>query len=149
MSKASRPAAPEPLDGRRKARMRERLLSSVGEDMAVVRGKGARWRRILPGVECQLLHVDPQANTQTALWRMAPGSRIPAHPHAHDEECYIFEGSLEHKGERYVAGDYMLAPAGSRHGAITSPEGVLMLIRGERLSLRDRFLLRAALAMGR
>ncbi|TVQ36459.1 MAG: hypothetical protein EA370_08195 [Wenzhouxiangella sp.] len=152
MSTSSRPDRAgdiEPLDARRKERLRAQLLSSVGGEMAVARGEAARWRRILPGVECRLLNVDRESGIQTALWRMAPGARIPAHPHACDEECYIFDGSLVHRGERYTAGDYMLAPAGSRHGSITSPDGVLMLIRGERLTLRDRFLLRAALAMGR
>ncbi len=137
------------LDETRRARMRQRLLSSVGGPMAVVRASESRWKRFLPGVSVRVLHEDPEQGTQTALWKMEPGARIPAHPHGCDEECYIFEGSLTHRGERYQAGDYMLAPAGSRHSSIRSPEGVLMLIRGERLSLRERILLRTALALGR
>jgi quercetin dioxygenase-like cupin family protein len=138
-----------PLDEQRKARMRDRLLARAGQEMEVVRGETSDWRRFLPGIEVKLLHVDAVHGMQTALWRMAPGSRIPAHPHSQDEECFLLEGSLEHRGQRYRAGDYMLAPAGSRHSAISSPEGALMLIRGERVSWQERLLLRASLLLGR
>lgn len=138
----------EPLSEDRKASMKHRLLASVGGDMEVVRGQSARWVSLLPGVRFKLLNSDRKAGVQTALWRMDPGSHIPAHPHTEDEECFIFEGSVEIRGERYRAGDYMLAPAGSRHSRIQSDEGVLMLIRGERLTLRDRLLLRTAVYLG-
>ncbi|MGY6630359.1 MAG: cupin domain-containing protein [Wenzhouxiangella sp.] len=138
----------EPLNDERKASMKHRLLASVGGEMEVVRGRAARWVSLLPGVRFQLLNSDPEAGVQTALWRMDAGSHIPAHPHSKDEECFIFEGSVEIRGERYQAGDYMLAPAGSRHARIQSDEGVLMLIRGERLTLRDRLLLRTAVYLG-
>jgi quercetin dioxygenase-like cupin family protein len=133
----------------RKARMRSRLLERAGRDMAVVRGEQQGWQQFLPGVDLKVLHVDRAEGMQTALWRLAPGARIPGHPHSRDEECYVLEGSLEHRGECYRAGDYMLAPAGSRHGSITSAEGVLMLIRGEQVNWRERLLLRASLALGR
>lgn len=136
-------------DAARKARMRGRLLEKAGRQMAVVRADAASWRSFLPGVDLSVLHVDAEQGTQTALWRLAPGARIPAHPHGQDEECYILEGTLEHRGTTYRAGDYMLAPAGSRHGSISSPNGVLMLIRGEQVCWRERLLLRASLALGR
>ncbi len=140
--------APEPLTEHRKESMKHRLLASVGKEMEVVRGHAARWVSLLPGVRYQLLNADRRVGVQTALWRMDPGSHIPAHPHSQDEECFIFEGSVEIRGERYTAGDYMLAPAGSRHSKIRSKEGVLMLIRGERITLRDRLLLRTAAYLG-
>ena len=137
------------LDAQRKARMRDRLIERAGQEMSVVRSDDAEWRNFLPGVDLKVLHADDAQGTQTALWRLAPGARIPAHPHGHDEECFVLEGSLEHRGTDYQAGDYMLAPAGSRHGSISSPNGVLMLIRGEQISWRERLLLRASLALGR
>lgn len=139
----------EQLDQQRKARMRARLLASAGREMSVVRADASGWQRFLPGIRVKLLHVDQQQGIQTALWRMAPGARIPPHPHSKDEECFLLEGSMAHEGKLYRAGDYMLAPAGSRHGAITSAEGGLMLIRGEQVSWRERLLLRASLLLGR
>lgn len=137
------------LEAERKRRMREQLLAQAEREMAVVRGETRNWCSFLPGVELKLLHVDPEQGCQTALWRMAAGSRIPPHPHSLDEECYLLEGSVEHDGVCYRAGDFMVAPAGSRHGAISSPDGVLMLIRGEHLSAPKRALLQASLALGR
>jgi quercetin dioxygenase-like cupin family protein len=137
------------LDEQRQARMRARLLASAGRDMAVVRAESAGWQRFLPGIRIKLLNIDHEQGMQTALWRMAPGARIPPHPHSKDEECFLLEGSMEHRGQQYVAGDYMLAPAGSRHSAIVSAEGAMMLIRGERVSWRERLLLRASLLLGR
>lgn len=137
------------LESERKLRMRGQLLDRAGREMAVVRAEASGWRQFLPGIELKLLHLDKAQGIQTALWRMAAGARIPPHPHGQDEECFLLEGNLEHDGQRYGAGDYMVAPAGSRHGAITSPDGALMLIRGEQVSARQRLLLRASLALGR
>lgn len=143
------PSAGPALAPERRHAMRERLLERAGRDMAVSRVEEQQWRAFLPGIRVKLLHSDEAAGVQTALWRLEPGARIPAHPHDRDEECYVLEGSLEHRGERFVAGDYMMAPAGSRHSQITAPEGATMLIRGEFVRWHERLLLRAALAMGR
>jgi quercetin dioxygenase-like cupin family protein len=137
------------LDAEHKEQLKRELLSRAGREMTIVRGQEREWRKVLPGVFVQLLHEDADSGIQTALWRMQPGARIPAHPHAVDEECFVLEGSLEHREQRFKAGDYMLAPAGTRHSTISSAEGVLMLIRGERVSWKDRMLMRTALALGR
>jgi quercetin dioxygenase-like cupin family protein len=137
------------MDPDRRERLRGRLLDRAGSAMLVTRDGDSKWQAFLPGIRLKILSTDPTDGVQTALWRLDPGARIPAHPHRRDEECYILEGVLELNGERYQGGDYMLAPAGSRHPSIHSPEGALMLIRGERVSWRERLFLRAALAMGR
>lgn len=137
------------LDPERKSRLKRRLLATAGQSMTVVRGHDRGWERVLPGVYIQVLNSDEKTGVQTALWRMEPGARIPAHPHEHDEECYLLEGCLEHRHERYHAGDYMMAPAGTRHATITSPDGAVMLIRGETISWKDRLMMRTALALGR
>lgn len=137
------------LDSDKRQSMRERLLERAGREMAVTRACDKAWRPFLPGVRLKVLNSDENAGVQTALWRLDPGARIPAHPHDHDEECYVLEGTLEHRGEHFEAGDYMMAPAGSRHSQISAPDGALMLIRGERVRWHERLLLRAALALGR
>jgi len=137
------------LDANKREAMRERLLDRAGREMVVTRREEQRWQSFLPGIRVKILHTDTEAGVQTALWRLDAGARIPAHPHDQDEECYVLEGSLEHRGERFEAGDYMMAPAGSRHSQIRAPEGAIMLIRGERVRWHERLLLRAALALGR
>ena len=75
--------------------------------------------------------MDVKAGTETSLWRMAPGARIPAHPHLLEEECLIVEGSLNVDGVAYGAGDYLFARAGDRDPVFHAPEGALLLIRSE------------------
>ena len=140
--------APE-MDAERRDRLRNRLLERAGAAMQVTRETEAKWQSFLPGIRVKILHSDPSSGVQTALWRLDPGAHIPAHPHSEDEECYVLDGVLELRGERYYQGDFMLAPAGSRHSTIRSPQGALMLIRGERVSWRERLFLRAAVALGR
>ncbi len=118
----------------RKRELKKRLMSRASAAMQVSRVEEADWQRFLPGVEVRVLHHDVDNATQTALWRLAAGASIPPHPHHQDEECLILEGSLTHRGVDYRAGDYMLAPAGSRHDSITSRDGAIMLIRGEAVS---------------
>lgn len=133
----------------RRKRLRASILARTGGEMFVSRAADQSWRPFLPGVSVRVLHTDAKSGMQTALWKMDPGARIPAHPHGHDEECLILEGALLHRGETFGAGDYMMAPAGSRHATIHAPNGVVMLIRGERVTWRERLFLRAALALGR
>lgn len=137
------------LDPEKREAMRERLLERAGREMAVTRRDEQSWQSFLPGIRVKVLHTDHEAGVQTSLWRLDAGARIPAHPHDQDEECYVLDGVLEHRGKQFEAGDFMMAPAGSRHSQIRSPEGALMLIRGERVRWHERLLLRAALALGR
>ena len=87
------------------------------------------WYDLIPGIRIKSLRRD--ATSQTTLWRVAPGAVVPPHPHSHEEECLILEGSLIHAGVEYFPGDYVFASAGERHMAFTSPRGALFLIRGE------------------
>lgn len=137
------------LNPEKREAMRERLLERAAREMTVTRRDQQSWRSFLPGIRVKVLHTDNETSVQTALWRLDAGARIPAHPHDQDEECFVLEGVLEHRGERFEAGDFMMAPAGSRHSQIRSPDGALMLIRGERVRWHERLLLRAALALGR
>ncbi len=145
-SPAASGAAPE---ADRRERMRGQVSDLAARGLIVQRGSEQAWQRFLPGVSVRVLHHDAERGLQTALWRLEAGARIPGHPHEADEECFLIEGALVLRGERFEAGDYMLAPAGSRHGSITSPDGALMLIRGQAVSWHERLLLRTALALGR
>lgn len=113
-------------------RMRAALMAKVHKPSTVVtRTDAGQWVAILPGVRVKVLHRDLTDGTQTALWRMEPGSTVAAHGHSHDEECLVLEGSIIEDGIEYFPGDFLLAEAGFRHKQFESPRGALLLIRGE------------------
>jgi len=93
----------------------------------------------------QTLRFDPEAREQVTLWRLSPGARIPRHTHSAREECLVLEGAIVQSSQRHPAGDFLVVEAGSRHLPFDSPEGALLLIRGEpvpRLGRLSRWLLR-------
>jgi anti-sigma factor ChrR (cupin superfamily) len=124
----------EPLPADLSARMRERVMGSVqAPDTAVVRASEGEWKTLLPGITVKTLHIDREQGTQTSLWRLAGGARIPRHPHSKDEECLVLEGEIVHEGVHYGPGDYLFSSPGVRHREFTAPEGALLLIRSELL----------------
>lgn len=96
-----------------------------------VRAQEGKWHPFLPGVDVKILHRDAVNGTQTALWRMQPGSKLPAHPHRIDEECLVLEGSIRSQAYVVHQGDFHLALAGQHHTEIFSDHGALLLIRSE------------------
>lgn len=139
------PPLPEAmLDSAARERLRERLLARAGVEPSP-RREPAPWVPTFEGVEVQTLRFDPQTRQQITLWRLQPGARIPRHTHSAREECLVLEGAILHAGQRHPAGDFLVAEAGSRHQPFDSPEGALLLIRGEpvpRLGRVVRWLLR-------
>jgi anti-sigma factor ChrR (cupin superfamily) len=104
---------------------------SASEAFDIVPAAADDWRPLLPGLRIKPLRVDPVAGTQTSLWRLDPGARVPAHSHDAEEECLILEGTLVWGERRYGAGDYLLAHPGGAHDEFTSPDGALFLIRSQ------------------
>ena len=119
-------------DGR--ARMRAALMAKVAAPEPtthVLRADQGEWKPLLPGIHIKTLRIDRAKGTQTTLWRVDPGARVPPHPHSHEEECLVIEGSIIQEGIEYLPGDYLLADAGEKHPPFDSPRGALFLIRGE------------------
>lgn len=128
----------------RKKRMKTLLLERTRPKTRVVRDEEGDWLAFLPGVTIKVLRLDKLAGTQTSLWRLAAGARIPPHPHSAEEECLILEGSVMHEGVEYRAGDYLLAGDNVRHSGFESPDGALLMIRGETVSWPAHLYLRIA-----
>lgn len=80
------------------------------------------------GVHVRMLYLNKQANRQTYLVKMAPGTSYPSHPHPGFEECYMLEGDLTSAGRTLYAGDYQCAPAGSQHGITRTQNGCTCLV---------------------
>lgn len=117
-----------------RGRMRAALLAKVSKPAPtthVLRAGEGEWKPFLPGILLKTLRIDRERGTQTTLWRLEPGARVPPHPHSHEEECLVIEGSIVQNGIEYFPGDYLLADTGEKHAPFDSPRGALFLIRGE------------------
>jgi len=119
------PAAPVRLA------LRERILAQAvkPKGMTVLRADEGEWQPILPGIRIKSLRKGE--GTETTLWRIDAGASVPPHPHRHQEECLVLEGSVIQSGVEYFAGDFLLAEAGLDHEAFLSPRGALLMIRSE------------------
>ena len=72
------------------------------------------------------------AHTSAVLIQLAAGARVPGHVHReHDETVAVVRGRARMRaGERLAtiqAGDVVLVPAGTPHGAIAGPEGCVVI----------------------
>ena len=130
--------APAKIEPARKAALRARILASVSAEehdaaprMELVRADDGEWVKLLPKIYLKRLRVDRVRKSQTTLWRLEAGAVLPEHDHGKPEECLILDGSLLWDGNSYGKGDYLLAPVGLHHTPMTSPNGALLLIRGE------------------
>ncbi|HTT04699.1 MAG TPA: cupin domain-containing protein [Steroidobacteraceae bacterium] len=127
--------APVVIDSAVVAQLHARIKASItGSATEVIRHAAGEWRALLQGVEVKILHIDRAQGTQTALWRLMPGARIPSHPHLKEEECLVLEGSLVNEGITYLQGDYLYAAAGAHHSEFISPSGALLMVRNELLA---------------
>ena len=117
-----------------RGRMRAALMAKVSESAPtthVLRAEEGEWKPLLPGIHIKTLRIDRGQGTQTTLWRLEPGARVPPHPHSREEECLVITGSIVQNGIEYLPGDYLLADVGEKHAPFDSPRGALFLIRGE------------------
>lgn len=117
-----------------RGRMRAALLAKVSKPAPtthVLRADQGEWKPMLPGIHIKTLRIDREKGTQTTLWRLDSGARVPPHPHGHEEECLVIEGSIIQNGIEYFPGDFLLAEVGEKHAPFDSPRGALFLIRGE------------------
>lgn len=112
-------------------RIRERVASPEPEGTTTVRADEADWIALSPLVKVRRLRVDAEAGTQTILVRAEPGGCLPRHQHARDEEFIVLEGECYIGRHHLRAGDAHFAAAGSWHEDLTTPTGVLVLVRGE------------------
>jgi anti-sigma factor ChrR (cupin superfamily) len=127
-------------------RMRTRVLDTATPiTTTVVRATDGEWKKLLPGITIKTLHTNVEHGTQTSLWRLQPGARVPPHPHSKDEECMVLEGFIVHDGNIYTQGDFLVAKPGVRHKDFLAPEGALLMIRGERIP--NKLLLGIAMLM--
>ena len=98
---------------------------------AVIKANADLWITLAPGIEVKPLRVAAEKRSQTSLWRLAAGAVLPEHDHAAEEECLIVSGDMEWNGVRYGEGDFIVVRSGFHHTEMHSPNGAMLLIRGE------------------
>jgi quercetin dioxygenase-like cupin family protein len=123
--------APISPSAERTAALRARLLRRVNEHeprFVTVRTTEGTWLPLAPKVAVKIL--DDDGAMQAFLLRLDPGATLAAHdnPDA-DEQCVVLEGTVRLGDVEASAGDYHLAPAGSRHGMLETATGCLLFIR--------------------
>lgn len=131
--------APSTATPRQVRAMRERLLERVAdaEDTHLtVAAEAGDWQPFMEGVGIKVLHEG--GGVMSYLLRLAPGARLPAHRHPHDEECIVIEGRLR-VGTRIEIGPggYHLAHRGALHAGISSVRGATIFLRGAVPEARD------------
>lgn len=125
------PVSPAP---ERRMQMRKRVLRRIHQQAAApgtitIDLDDGRWTPLSSDVQLKHLqnHEDGRASY---LMRMAPGSKLPAHPHdTHAEECLVLQGTLCIGELRVGAGGWHVAPQGVDHDVVTAPEGALIYLR--------------------
>lgn len=121
------PAPPRPS-------LKSRLMDRVADfetlkPIADVRPYDGRWVSFgSPGVDYRTLFEDKRASRYTFLVRMAPGSRLAAHHHGDDEQCYVVEGDIRWGNVVYEQGDFIAMGKDTTHPEIFSEKGNLLLI---------------------
>ncbi|MEH6412509.1 cupin domain-containing protein [Pseudomonas sp. NPDC089395] len=79
-----------------------------------------------PGIDMKILLQDQETGLLTALFRWAPGTRLPLHEHVEIEQTYVLEGSIVDDEGEVTAGNFVWRPRGNRHLA-WSPNGALVI----------------------
>ncbi|QSA97935.1 cupin domain-containing protein [Methylococcus sp. EFPC2] len=106
------------------------LLPHAGGAPLTVYGRDeSGWEELAPGVRTKPLWSD--GTRRSYFCCLDPGAELEGHAHAIDEECMMLSGDIFLGDLLLRAGDYHLAPAGTRHGPISSDTGALLFVRGQ------------------
>jgi quercetin dioxygenase-like cupin family protein len=121
---------PEP-----RAIVKEKLMARIAHEAAVPAGFSVRreldddWlSHPVPGIRMKVLAVNARSGYATLLLEAKPGTRLPAHHHDGDEECYVISGSVLTLGGRFGPGDFIHADAGTDHTELWTDEGARVLL---------------------
>jgi anti-sigma factor ChrR (cupin superfamily) len=111
------------------ARVKARVMRSIGAGQRTVRAAQGQWSEIGPGIERKWLWND--GATESWMVRLAPGAVVRAPLHAAVEECVVLQGSLRiGAGLVLHQGDFHVAASGTLHEAVSTDTGALLYIRG-------------------
>jgi len=130
--------APIPVAGARRNSLRQGLMKQVTASLAkqagllTVRAGHGTWQALKTGIRVKPLW-DGGLQGHSVLIEFAPSASLIAHRHNCLEEGIVLHGDLQMGDLRLGPLDYHAAPAGSRHGGISSTNGALAYLRGTSL----------------
>ncbi len=87
------------------------------------------WREVADGAFVKTLWQ--HGASASMLLRLEAGARMPAHPHAVEEECLMLSGEAFFGDILLRGGEYQRAPAGTEHGEAFSDVGALLYVHGD------------------
>jgi hypothetical protein len=105
------------------------VLAAAGQQVTLVGTlDDIGWDDFCPGV--RIRELSNAGERRSVLVRMQPGALVNSHAHALEEECMMLAGEAFIGDTLLRHGEYQLAPAGSRHGAITTDVGAVFFVNG-------------------
>lgn len=112
------------------SRMKSHLMSRIktsNEHFRFLFAVQGEWRNLYQGVDIKVLRQE--AESYSALIRMAADSVLPSHHHAYNEEVLVLEGEVMVEGVLCHEGDYHHALAGCTHRDVSTKNGCLLFVR--------------------
>ena len=116
--------------------LRSKIMAQVDEqesdaahDLLVIRAGMGEWEDLGYKISKKVLHVDEQSGIESYLVKMEAGAKYESHIHTSDEHCIVLEGDVSFGDIHLNAGDFHLAPNGSRHEEAYSVHGALLYIQ--------------------
>jgi quercetin dioxygenase-like cupin family protein len=106
-----------------------RRAPEAGDAPFTVHDAGAEWPEFAPGIRRRVLWQ--RGGEAALLYDADPGALVPHHAHGHDEECLMVQGELFLDDVLLRAGDYELAPAGTRHAVTQTETRVVVFAHGD------------------
>ncbi|MBI5040049.1 MAG: cupin domain-containing protein [Gammaproteobacteria bacterium] len=101
----------------------------AGDALVTIRGGGAGWRTLIPGIDYKMLAYDEQGGTKSFLLRAQAGMRMPPHGHHGFEECLVLDGEFSFGDLTLRAGDFHAATTTTEHVEAYTATGVTVYLR--------------------
>jgi anti-sigma factor ChrR (cupin superfamily) len=109
--------------------VKQRLMQAVGAPaFAFVRAAERQWQTLMPGIQAQVLQIDPERDTAVLLVRAEAGSVYPTHHHSGPEDCYVLSGEVIVQGERLRGGDFHHACSNTAHEPVVCVSAAELLL---------------------
>ena len=102
------------------------LVPGAGEAPVTITRNDGQWQAIAEGVEEKRLWRDGKQASR--FIRFAPGSSLPGHAHAHDEETLVVDGEIFFGDLLVRSHEFHFAPAGTHHETLFSDTGALIFV---------------------
>jgi len=103
--------------------------ASSHHELLTIRADSGEWETVSDKIRKKVLHVDTDNGIETYLLKIEAGAKDAPHIHTTDEHCIVLEGDVCFGDIHLNAGDYHLAPKGSKHDEAYSIHGALLYIQ--------------------